>query len=182
MKKIIVLDLESTGLCHPIPTNIDFQPFMTEIYACKLDENFNFLGEIEFLIKPPLPVTKEITKITGITNDMLKDEPPFFSRYKAIRDFFVGADIVVGQNINYDINVLHYELMRHDLDKKFCWPERHICTIESSMHYKNKRLKLQLLHEHLFGEGFKDAHRARNDVMATTRCFVEMVKRGDIEL
>ena len=77
---------------------------------------------------------------------------------------------------------MHYELMRHDWDKKFCFPKRHICTVEASYHYNNKRMKLQDLHEFLFGEGFTDAHRAKSDVMATVRCFIELVKRGDIEL
>lgn len=180
--EIIVLDTETTGLVRPEPTALNFQPFMTEIYACKLDEDFNFISEIEFLVKPPIPITAEITKITGITDELLADKPSFFEVHKDIRKFFCGADAVVGQNIGFDMSILHYELFRHDLERKFCWPERHICTIESSYHYKNKRLSLQKLHEELFGEGFKDAHRAKTDVMATVRCFEEMVKRGDIVL
>ena len=72
--------------------------------------------------------------------------------------------------------------MRHDLEKKFCWPKHHICTVEKSYHYENKRLKLMALHEYLFNKGFKDAHRAKNDVLPTVRCFIEMCKRGDIDL
>lgn len=180
--KIIVLDTETTGLIKPIPTDVKFQPFMTEIYACALDENFEFLGEYETLVKPPIPISAEITKITGITDEKLKDAPSFSMIYSDLYDFIKGTDIVVGQNIEFDINVIYYELMRHDFDKKFCWPKRHVCTIESSYHYKNKRLNLQKLHEFLFGEGFKDAHRAKVDVMATVRCFIELVKRGDIVL
>jgi DNA polymerase-3 subunit alpha len=43
-------------------------------------------------------------------------------------------------------------------------------------------MKLADLHEFLFGEGFEDAHRAKSDVMATVRCFIELCKRGDIVL
>ena len=182
MKTIVIVDTETTGLCKPVPTDIQFQPFATEIYACKLNENFEFLGEFETLIKPPIPIPPEITKITGITDATLIGAPSFFDIYGELYDFFCGADIVVGHNIEFDINVISYELMRHDLDRKFCWPRLHGCTIESSYHYKNKRLNLQALHEFLFGEGFEKGHRAKTDVMATVRCFIELVKRGDIVL
>jgi DNA polymerase-3 subunit alpha len=176
------MDTETTGLVKPIPTDIQFQPFMTEIYACKINENFEFVSEFHSLVKPPIPITKEITKITGISDDTVKNAPSFAGIYDGLYDFFCGVDIVVGQNIEFDINIIHYELLRHDLDKKFCYPKRHICTIESSYHYQNKRLNLAKLHEFLFGEGFEDAHRAKSDVFATTRCFIELVKRGDIVL
>lgn len=179
---ISVFDTETTGLVKPIPTDIQFQPFITELYACKMDGNFNFISEIDTLIKPPIPITPEITKITGISDDTVKNALPFYSKYDEFYDFFHDVDILVGQNVMFDVNVLHYELMRHDLDKKFCWPKRHVCTIEGSYHYKNKRMGLSVLHEFLFGETFKNAHRAKGDVMATTRCFIEMVKRGDITL
>ena len=179
---IIITDTETTGLTKPIPTDIQFQPFMTEIYACKINEKFEFIEEFETFVKPPLPQTKEIIKITGIDDAMLKDAPTFAQVYPRLYDFFCGVDVVVGQNIGFDINIIHYELMRHDWDKKFCYPKRQICTIEASYHYKNKRMKLSDLHEFLFGEGFSNAHRAKSDVMATTRCFVELCRRGDIVL
>jgi DNA polymerase III epsilon subunit-like protein len=179
---IIITDTETTGLCKPIPTDIQFQPFMTEIYACKINSKFEFLEEFETMVRPPIPISAEITKITGITDATLIGAPTFAEIYNDLHDFFRDTDIVVGQNIEFDINIIHYELMRHDWDKKFCWPKRHICTIESSYHYNNKRMKLADLHEFLFGEGFEDAHRAKSDVMATVRCFIELCKRGDIVL
>jgi len=179
---IIITDTETTGLVKPIPTDIQFQPFMTEIYACKMNGLFEFIEEIDTLVKPPIPISPEITKITGITDATVAGAPSFANIYPELNSFFCGADAVVGQNIEFDINILHYELMRHDWDKKFCWPSRHICTIEASYHYKNKRMKLADLHEHLFGETFKDAHRAKGDVMATVRCFIKMVELGDIVL
>jgi len=178
----IITDTETTGLIKPIPTDLQFQPFICELYACKIDENFNFLDEFETYVKPPIPMPKEATKINGITDEMLIGAPSFSEVYPKLYDFFCGADSVVGQNIEYDIGIIHYELERHDLEKKFCWPKRHICTIESSYHYQNKRLNLQKLHEFLFGKGFEGGHRAKSDVMATVRCFIELVKRGDIVL
>ena len=180
--EIIIFDTETTGLTSPTPTNIKFQPFMTEIYCLKIDENFQKIGEFESMVKPPVPIPKEITKITGITDDDVANAPSFFGIYDRLYDFFNGTDIIVGHNIAFDVDIVHYELMRHDLDKKFPYPKRHICTVEESYHFENKRLKLQSLHEHLFGVGFDGGHRAINDVLATGRCFIEMCRRGEIKL
>ena len=180
--KIIITDTETTGLIKPVPTDIQFQPFICEIYACKMDENFEFIDEFESFVKPPIPMPAEATKINGITDEMLIGAPAFADVYHEMYDFFCDTDAVVGHNIEYDIGVIHYELMRHDWEKKFCFPKRHICTIETSYHYQNKRLNLQRLHEFLFGKGFDEGHRAKVDVMATVRCFIELVKRGDIVL
>jgi len=178
--QIIIFDTETTGLTKPAPTNIKFQPFLTEIFCFKIDENFRKISEFESMVRPPIPISKEITKITGITNEDVIDAPVFFEIYDKLYEFFCGVDVVVGHNVAFDIDILHYELLRHDLEKKFCYPKKHICTVEASHHLENKRLNLQKLHEHLFAEGFEDAHRARFDVMATARCFVEMCTRGEI--
>lgn len=180
--QIIVFDTETTGLVKPIPTNIQFQPFMTEIFCLKIDENFNKVDEFESMVKPPIPISKEITKITGITDDDVKDAPTFFEIYNGLYDFFNGVDIVVGHNVAFDIDIIHYELMRHDLGKKFSYPKKHICTVEKSYHLQNKRLNLQSLHEELFGVGFDGGHRAKFDVIATVNCFAELCARKDIIL
>lgn len=180
--KIVIFDTETTGLTKPIPTDIKFQPFMTEIFCFKIDDNFNQIGEFETMVKPPIPISKEITKITGITNEDVEGAPTFFEIYNRLYTFFSDVDIVVGHNVAFDIDVVHYELMRHDLDKKFCYPKRHICTVESSYSLENKRLNLQKLHVKLFGKEFEEAHRARNDVMATARCFIKLHEIGKIIL
>jgi len=43
-------------------------------------------------------------------------------------------------------------------------------------------LNLTKLHNYLFGCDFVDAHSALGDVKAQSRCFFELVKRGDIKL
>jgi DNA polymerase III epsilon subunit-like protein len=75
-----------------------------------------------------------------------------------------------------------YELVRLGLHRKFPWPPRHICTVESTMQIKGHRLHLANLHEHLFGEKFAGAHRAMVDVEALTRCFIKLVQDGEIVL
>lgn len=179
---IILFDTETTGLDGPSATNIDKQPFITEFYGIRLTKDFDFVTEYETFIKPPIPIPPEITKITGIDDYTLKDAPTFIDVYDNIYELFYGVRTVAGHNIEFDLRVLKYELFRFDFEYKFNWPKNHICTVEKSYNYKNKRLKLNQLHEYLFGKEFQDAHRAKNDVHANVRCFIEMVKRGDITL
>lgn len=179
---IIITDKETTGLIKPLPTNIVNQPFVTEVYAVRVTKDFEFVREIETLIKPPIPIPKEITKITGIDDSMVEKAPSFLEVYDDLYDLYEGCRYVVGQNIEFDLGMLNFELFRHNLERKFPWPKHHICTIEASYHYHNKRLSLSKLHEFLFGESFEDAHRAKSDVQATLRCFIELVKRGDINV
>ncbi len=179
---IIIFDTETTGLDGPTPTDITRQPYMTEIYAVKLTKDFKFVSEVEALVRPPIPISEEITRITGITQSDVDIAPPFLVIYDELYDLFEGVNYVVGHNVNFDLRILKYELFRYDFEYKMHWPKNHICTVEASKHYENKRLTLQQLHIYLFGYEFTGAHRARTDVEATAKCFIEMVKRGDIVL
>ena len=179
---IIVFDTETTGLLLPVNARMEKQPFITEIYAARLSPDFKLVKELDTLVKPPIPISEEITRITGIDDNLVKNAPTFFEIYDDLYDLFEGVRYLVGQNVLFDIGMLHNELFRHNLEKKFQWPKHDICTIESSYHYKNKRLKLMDLHELLFNKGFKEAHRAKNDVNATIRCFIELYNRGDVKL
>ena len=179
---IIIFDTETTGLDAPLATKIESQPYITELYAVRLSKDFKFVDEIETMMKPPIPISEEITKITGITDETVKDAPSFIQVYENIYDLFECCRNVCGHNVLFDLRMVRHELFRYDKEYEFNWPKNKICTVEASKHYKNKRLKLAQLYEFLFNETFEDAHRAKNDVMATVRCLREMVKRGDIAL
>jgi len=179
---IIIFDTETTGLDAPLATKIESQPYITEFYAVRLTKDFEFIDEVETMIKPPIPISEEITKITGITDEDVKDAPSFIQVYDQIYNLFECCKNVVGHNVMFDLRLLKFELFRYDLEYCFNWPRNRICTVEKSKHYQNKRLTLQKLHIHLFGSEFTGAHRARHDVEATAKCFMEMVRRGDIVL
>lgn len=73
--------------------------------------------------------------------------------------------------------MIDFEMKR--LVTELAWPERLVCTVEATEHLKGHRLSLTKLYEHLFpGENFPGAHRAKADVQALVRCYVEMFKQG----
>lgn len=176
----IVFDTETTGLIKPQEVDIKKQPYITEIYCAKLDGDFNIIGEFESLIKVPVPLSPEITRITGLTDEMLADQPSFLQLYPKLAEFFTGVDCLVAHNLAFDRSMLANDLNRIGKVIQFPWPRIQICTVEKTLHIEQRRMNLTKLHEHLFGCGFPDAHRAKNDVLPLVRCFKELNERGII--
>lgn len=61
------------------------------------------------LIKPHYAIPYFITQLTGITNEMVKDAPDRAETLSAFFDF-VGRDVIVGHNVNFDVNFLYDEI------------------------------------------------------------------------
>lgn len=63
------------------------------------------------LVKPESAITPFITELTGISNDMVKDAPCISDAIKAFYEF-VGEDMLMGYNVNFDINFLYDNLLK----------------------------------------------------------------------
>jgi DNA polymerase-3 subunit epsilon len=178
----IIYDTETTGLIKPSASNLDEQPYITEIFCLKILQAGNgtmtVIDEFESLVKPPIPISAEITRMTGIDDNMVKDAPAFFEIAKPLGEFFTGASRLVAHNLAFDRSMLANELLRCGKVLNFPWPVEHMCTVEKTLHIEQRRLNLTKLHEFLFNEGFPNAHRAKNDVMPLFRCYEELTKRG----
>ena len=66
----------------------------------------NLSDTFSTLVKPAEPIDEFITELTGITNDMVSDAPPISTAIKRFYDF-IGSDILVGYNVNFDINFIY---------------------------------------------------------------------------
>ena len=183
---IIVFDTETTGLLEPEAADIKLQPRIIEFAAIKLSNTpeggLVKVDRIEFKCNPEMLLPAIITKITGLKDEDVVDAPKLIEKIGELQEFFVGSRTLVAHNAGFDVGVMWYELVRLGLQKKFPWPPRHICTVESTMQIKGHRLHLADLHEHLFGEKFAGAHRAMVDVEALNRCFIKLVQDGEIIL
>jgi DNA polymerase III epsilon subunit-like protein len=172
----VVFDTETTGLVKTVAIPLERQPRVIEFCALLIDEHGNELDALEFLCAPGVRLEPIITKITGLTNAAVDHEPPFRERCTAVREFLGRAPRVVAHNLRYDMDLVGFEFQR--AEQPLRWPEQRVCTVENTLHLHGHRLSLVRLHEELFGEEFPDAHRARNDVEALARCYVELVRRG----
>ena len=167
---MLAFDTETTGLLRPSATDLYLQPYIIEIYVCKFDDEFTVVDSFHSLVKPPVPISEEITKITGIDNEMVRNAPTFIGIYHDLCDFFAGEKTIFAHNCTFDVNMLRNELARHGLQYKFPWPQEHICTVEASMPILNKRIKLLDLYKMATGKEMENAHRAEDDVRAMVKC------------
>jgi len=99
----VVVDLETTG-SRPGPCKI------TEIGAVRI-EDLGVSASFHSLINPRRPIPPAITKLTGITSDMVREAPPIEHVLPGFLSFAEGA-IVVAHNAPFDLAFLNYELGR----------------------------------------------------------------------
>jgi len=175
---MLAFDTETTGLLRPEATEISLQPYIIELYIAKFDDEFKVYDEFETFLKPPVPLPEEITKITGIDEQMLADAPEFIEIYDDLCELVLGERSIFAHNCSFDISMLRNELYRHGLDYQFPWPKNHYCTVELSKPIKNKRMKLAELYKMATGKEIINAHRAKNDVLPTIECIKFLKDEG----
>lgn len=162
-KKYVVLDLETTGL-SPEWDNI------IEIGAIKV-ENSVITDTYQQLVNPGFPIGSFIQNLTGITNDMLESQPSIDDVLPHV-DRFIENNIIVGHNVNFDINFL-YDSFKLYLDKPFS--NGFIDTMRIS-----KKVLPGLDHYRLIDIVFElgiegsEFHRALSDCDYTYKCYETM--------
>ena len=94
----VLFDIETTGLDSEYDEII-------EIGAIKVDNN-KVMDEFHSLIKPDNEIDEFITNLTGITNEMVENAPNI---EEVLPNFinFIGDEILIGHNVNFDINFVY---------------------------------------------------------------------------
>lgn len=177
--KALVFDTETSGLIKNRLVPLDQQPRIIEFFGQLVDtETGETLEELEFFCDPGIQIEPIITRITGIKPEQLQGQPPFKHFAAQVIELIGKADALVAHNLSFDMAMVENDIKRasHEVH----WNHRLICTVEQTEWMRGHRLNLSALHEELFGEPFAGAHRARVDVDALARCFLELFKRGEL--
>ena len=163
----VVFDLETTGLVN-IPTNGRMDA-ITEIGAVKIID-----GEIRerftTLVNPERPLSEEIVKLTGITDDMVKDAPKIS---EVIPDFYKFCEgcYLVGHNVQFDYRFIQY----YGMQEEYAFEQKTFDTLsiaQTELFLKN--YKLDTIADH-YGIVFNH-HRACDDALTTAKIFIELIK------
>lgn len=177
--RALIFDTETTDLISNSLLPPEHQPRVIEFFGHIVDDETGaVIEELEFLCHPGMTISPKITQITTITNEQLADQKPFAHYLPQVKALVAKAEAAVAHNLSYDLAVMQFEATRNKTYLEF--PKVLNCTVEKSEWYKGHRLNLSSLHQYLFSREFTGAHRARADVEALTRCYLEMRKRGDI--
>ena len=170
---MIVFDTATTGLPLPETAPLDNQPKIIEIALVKLDFDLKETDRYETLINPEMNIPPSASAVNNISDEDVKDKPPFAGVYSKICDFFLGEREVYAHNCPFDITMLNFELKRLGYETKFPFPPEQMCTVELSRPLLQtedapRSLRLIDLYHHAFEEKHK-AHRAMSDVEALVR-------------
>jgi len=159
----IVIDLETTGFS---PENNE----IIEFAGVKVVDGRK-IESMSILICPKKKISEEITDITGIDNNMVKNSPSIESVLPEILDY-IGDSIIVGHNVNFDVNFL-YEASMRVLGKPL--KNDFLDTMRMS-----KKLYPEMPHHRLadlikkFSVGDVVEHRALGDAEQTLECLKKM--------
>ncbi|MCD6450681.1 MAG: PolC-type DNA polymerase III, partial [Thermotogaceae bacterium] len=172
-QEFVVVDLETTGL------DVERSEII-EIGAVKI-KNGREVDRFQSLIKPKKGMSKISEKITGISEEMLKDKPTI---EKILPDFlkFLGDAVVVAHNANFDYRFLRTwvkKVLGKDLKNPYIDTlslSRALLTMPSySLDKVANKLKL----------GSFTHHRAMDDAEITAKIFIKflpMLKRLGIKM
>jgi len=158
-----VVDIETTGLSY-------LKNEIIEISALKVRAN-RIVDEFSFLIKPENYINRYISKLTGISNAMLKNAPSILEVLPQFLDF-VQNDTILGHNVKFDIGFLNANCVKH-LNKTFenksidTWKmSKRICDIPNH--------KLETLAQ-FYNINSHGHHRALRDCEITFEVYNKMI-------
>ncbi|NUM79626.1 GIY-YIG nuclease family protein [bacterium] len=159
-----VIDVETTGSTNSIGHIID-------IAIVKVKDG-KIAGQFQSLVRPPVPVPKFITKLTGLQDSDLADAPTFAdiqdNVWSQLQDSFF-----VAHNVSFDYNYVKTEFER--LGRRFFM--NRFCTIKLGRKlYPGHRLyNLDALAER-FQIAALNRHRALSDALMTAEIFLHYLR------
>ena len=156
----VALDLETTGLDsnrHQI----------LEIGAVRFRGD-EVIETYQTLVNPGVPIPEFIQRLTHISPQQVK-RAPFFSSVASEIEDFLGADPIIGHNIQFDIGFLASNGVPLSNPSYDTWDLASV-FLPASRQYSLKYLTSFFQVEH------NDAHRALADAMATKNVYIKLLR------
>jgi len=187
----LIFDTETTGLPKrwdaPF-TDTGNWPRCIQIAWQLHDAMGNLVDQQDYLVQPEgFNIPYDAEKIHGISTELAEQQG--ISLDEVLAKFNIAMSktkFIVGQNVKFDLNIMGAEFHRLGVENPLqelpvldtCTEvTASLCQIPGGRGGKFKLPTLTELHQFLFGKAFGEAHNATADVEATTRCFLELVRR-----
>lgn len=190
--KVFVFDTETTGFVER-EGPLEIQPYIIQFSGILLemgtDGVLTEIDRIDEYVKPPISIPFGASQVHHIYDADVADKPTIAESMNRFLSYLNDADIVVGHNIEYDEQVLYYELERLNRRGDYS-PKKTLCTMKETIEFcafpgrgvGYKFPKLNELYKKLFWDFFEWAHSAIYDVEATVRVLQELIKLKVIKL
>ena len=157
-----IIDIETTGNTHKSGK-------ITEI-AIFIHDGFGIVDSFSTLINPECYISPFITRLTGISNEMVSNAPRFYEVAKKIVEM-TDDKVFVAHNVNFDYRFVQEEFIRLGYD----YQRKTMCTVRMGRKYLPGHRSYSL--GNLCGElgiTINGRHRAAGDALATVKVF-EMI-------
>jgi len=192
----LIFDTETTGLPKrwnaPI-TDVDNWPRCIQIAWQLHDDLGNCIEHQDYLIRPDgFNIPYDAEKIHGISTELASEQGLALAEVLELFNVALSkTTFIVGQNLGFDLNIMGCEFHRLQLASPLselpvldtCTEKTaSMCQIPGGRGGKFKLPTLTELHQFLFHKPFGEAHNATADVEATTRCFLELIRRQEFTI
>lgn len=168
-RKYAIVDIETTG-------GLIKRDKIIEI-AIAIHDGKRIIDQFESLVHPGRSISRQITMLTGITNEMLVDAPKFYEIARQVVEMTSGC-VFVAHNVRFDYTFIKKEFE----DLGYNYTRKQLCTVRLS------RMLTPELRRHgldalciYHGITNQDRHRAMGDVIATAQIFENLLTKGATE-
>ncbi len=163
--ELVVFDIETTGLSNRTCG-------ITEIGAVKV-QNGKILARYSTFVNPEMPIPEEVTELTGITDDMVKDAPVIKDVLPEFFEF-IGNRLLIAHNADFDIGFIRAAAKNCGL----AFENPYLDTLALSRHINTelKSHKLDVLAKY-FNLGDFNHHRASDDAEMLSLIYFKMQEK-----
>ena len=173
-KPLIVFDLETTGL--DLVNDHIIQISYIKVYPDDKEERENIF------VNPGISIPEEVTLLTGISNDDVKDAPTFKEIAGSLCEQFKGCDFAGYNSNHFDIPMLAEEFLRAGIDFDFA----HCRLIDAqTIFHKMEKRNLAAAYKFYCGRKMEEdfeAHRADQDTEATYKVLMGELDKYNPEI
>ena len=155
-KPIAFFDLETTGV------NVS-KDRIVEISVLKIMPDGEEIIKT-WRVNPTIPIPEKSSKVHGIYDDDVKDEPTFADLGKEISQFFENSDLAGYNSNKFDVPLLLEEFLRADID--FDIKKRKLVDVQI-IFFKKEPRTLGAAYKFYCDKELENAHTAEADVLAT---------------
>ncbi len=164
-KPLVFLDIEATGLIIGLDR-------IVEIALIKVLVD-NTTEEKTWKINPEIPIPENVSKIHGIYDRDVQDQPNFKTVAPEIVKFIANADLAGYNSNKFDIPLLVEEFLRVDVD--FDLDNRKLIDVQNIFHIMEPR-NLVAAYKFYCNKSLINAHNALADTLATFEVFKAQLK------
>lgn len=165
----VVVDVETTG------SSPDRGDRITEIAVVEVSEG-RVVDEFSSLVNPGRPIPGWISRLTGITTEMVEDAPPFSAVADLVRDRLEGR-VFVAHNVPFDWRFVTHEMRR----ARSLLPEGpRLCTLRLARRALPglRRKGLDGVSRY-FDVEIEARHRAAGDALATATVLLRLLQLAE---